>query len=174
MATFDPIYRWTMKFEDSTLAGKVVDLDDGAGLTRFGLAQNEHPDLPADYYTMSSPDALTMAEKWYTKDYWVHINGNNIADECLAAALYDYAVNSGTPTAVKALQTLVGATPDGGFGPHTLAAVNAADPTQLADSLRAERAQHDTDVANNHPRDQRFLENWLRRAACIFPDNGGL
>lgn len=174
MATFDPIYRWTMKFEDATLSGKVVNLGDGVGLTRFGLAQEEHPELPPDYYTMPSDQALVVAGQSYRKTYWVPIQGDAIADEALAAAIYDYAVNSGVATAVKALQGILGLFQDGGLGPHTLAAMAAHDPETLAAQLRSERAAHDRAVAAAHPADARFLNNWLARAACIFPDNGGL
>ena len=50
--------------------------------------------------------------------------------------VFDVAVNSGPGRAIKFLQSCVGTTPDGGFGPATLAAVKKAeeDPAKLIEA----------------------------------------
>jgi lysozyme family protein len=50
-------------------------------------------------------------------------------------AVFDYAVNSGTGHAAKALQQAVGATPDGTIGRLTMAAVNSADIATTIDKI---------------------------------------
>ena len=58
--------------------------------------------------------------------------------ESLNWAVLDWAVNSGTGRAAKALQKLVGATQDGAKGPKTLQAIMNQDLAELIDKL------HDT------------------------------
>ena len=60
-------------------------------------------------------------------------------------AVLDWAVNSGTVRAAKALQKLIGAKQVGAIGPKTLQAVMDYDPAELIDKL------HDTH--------QKFYEN---------------
>jgi len=173
MANFSPICSWTLRFEDSRLEGKVEDLGDGEGLTRFGLTQKSDGMLP--YYFQAPVDvALTMAQAKYQRSYWLPIQGNNINDDKLAAAIYDFCVNSGQPRAIKILQGLLNAGVDGDVGNETLTAINSADPVALAAQLRTARAAWDTEVAKNNPNDAKFLPDWLRRAAAIFPDGNGL
>ena len=61
-----------------------------------------------------------------------------ICHQVLDWAVLDFAVNSGTGRAAKALQKLVGATQDGAIGPKTLQAVMNHDPAELVDKF------HDT------------------------------
>ena len=69
MANFSPICTWVLRQEDSTLSGVVKDLGDGQGLTRFGVGQKSHPELPQTFYTMPAPGALSIAEGVYKQTY---------------------------------------------------------------------------------------------------------
>jgi lysozyme family protein len=170
MANFKPICEWTLRLEDSTLAGKVVTLADGAGRTRLGLAEKDNPTLPANYWTVDTPTALGMAEAAYCEHFWEPIGGDHINDQILAATIYDYAVNGGLPHAAKAIQTLLGITPvDGIIGPHTIAAINTQNPIAFAARIRSDRANHDIAIAAAKPQDAQYLKGWLRRAALIYP-----
>ena len=61
-------------------------------------------------------------EAIYRKGYWDKVRGDELAaiSPGLAAAVFDFAVNSGPGRAAKALQGLCGAVTDGGIGPNTL------------------------------------------------------
>ena len=62
----------------------------------------------------------------YKRKYWDACR----ADELISGldyCVFDVAVNSGVGRAVKFLQTCVGVTADGGFGPVTMAAVKKAE-----------------------------------------------
>jgi len=62
----------------------------------------------------------------YRRKYWDACR----ADELISGldyCVFDVAVNSGVGRAVKFLQTCVGVTADGGFGPVTMAAVKKAE-----------------------------------------------
>ena len=68
---------------------------------------------------------------FYRRNFWPPRFGQ-IAAQPVANWLFDKSVNMGISQAVKLLQRASGVADDGQFGPKTLAAVNAADPAQLA------------------------------------------
>jgi lysozyme family protein len=175
MANKDGIIKWVIRFEDSTLSGVVTNLPgDSGGMTRFGIASNAHPEVPASFYTTDVATALFMAEQIYANQYWHPLHLDSVNDDGLASVMMDFGVNTGVSRAVKELQILLGTTQDGVIGPHTLQLIQNADQPTLAVNLRAQRAAWDKQVVANNPADAPFLKNWLKRAALIYPDNGGL
>lgn len=175
MANKNGIIQWVLRFEDSTLSGKVSNLPgDSGGMTRFGIATNAHPEVPASFYTCDTQTALFMAEQIYSNQYWHPLHLDSVADDGLASVLMDFAVNSGVRRATKELQALLGTVSDGNIGPETLGLIQKADQPSLATQLRVARANWDTEVAARYPADAPYLNNWLKRAALVYPDNGGL
>jgi lysozyme family protein len=73
--------------------------------------------------------------------------------------VFDWAVNSGTGRAAKALQRVVGVTPDGGIGPATLAAVEKKDPEDIVHALADVREQFYRGLRTFDT----FGRGWLRR-----------
>jgi lysozyme family protein len=78
----------------------------------------------------------------YKRKYWDACR----ADDLVAGVdyvVFDVAVNSGPGRAVKFLQSCVGVTADGGFGPATMAAVEKAeeDPARLIELYCAKRLE---------------------------------
>ena len=139
MANFGNIIEWVLRLEDRTLAGKIENLGDGAGLTRFGLTERDEGEVvPAEYFTtMSTADALEAAKQVYYDKYWTPICGTQIASDEVAATLMSFAVNDGVGTAVGLIQGVLGlANPTGHVGPWTLQAISASDPSDLAERLR--------------------------------------
>ena len=88
--------------------------------------------------------------------------------------MLDFGINSGVSRAVKELQALLDTTSDGNIGPETLKLIQSADQPSLAVKFRSQRAEWDREVAAANPGDAPYLKNWLKRAALIYPDNGGL
>ncbi len=87
--------------------------------------------------------------------------------------VFDFAVNGGSGTAVRCLQQAVnsllaaGATSlaeDGGWGPLTLAAVNAADPVALQAAFQTKRAAYYQAIAAVEPSKTVYLGTWTARA----------
>lgn len=165
MANFTPICEWVLRIEDSTLSGKTVDLGDGQGLTRFGIGQKSHPELPLFFFQCPTLTALKIAEDTYRQDYWNRFCGDRIADDGVASCLLSFAINDGTSREVKMLQTALDQYADGVLGPVTLAATNRANAKLLAAELREEQAAFYKAIPNN----QQFISGWLRRAALIYP-----
>ena len=169
MADFKSICDWVLKQEDSTLSGRVVNLGDGQGLTRFGIGKNSHPDLMSSFYTMPSPQALAVAEVIYEQEYWDRFQGNAIVDDGVASCLLSFSINDGTGREIRMLQECLSIPVDGVFGPQTLEHTNAYNPTMLAAALRAAQADFYRAIVALDPTKGRFLGGWLTRAARIYP-----
>jgi len=122
MNTFQQAMDWLAGYE----GGFVNHPKDPGGATMRGVTQRVY-----DAYMKSkglyprSVKHLTDKEHdaIYREQYWLPIKGDELPNG-VAAALFDYGVNSGTSRAVKTLQRIVGASPDGVVGLHTLAKVN--------------------------------------------------
>lgn len=165
MANFTPIVEWLLRIEDATLSGKVVDLGDGQGLTRFGIGQKSNPEVPAGFYTVSPLIALGMAQQVYKATYWDRFKGDNLIDDGVASCLLSFGVNDGTSREIKMLQQVLGLQEDGVMGPITLMHTNNESPRPLAAWLRNKQALFYKSIPNN----SRFIDGWLRRAALVYP-----
>jgi hypothetical protein len=77
--------------------------------------------------------------------------------------VFDFAVNAGPGRSAKILQTAVGATPDGGIGPMTLAAVAKYDANELVEKF----SQAKEDFYRNLPTFGTFGKGWLNRVADV-------
>jgi lysozyme family protein len=81
----------------------------------------------------------------------------------MATKIFDMSVNMGH-SAIRILQTCLGITADGLWGPGTCAAVNAAGDNWL-NFYRSALAQHYQNLVLANPALAHFLNGWLRRAA---------
>lgn len=98
--------------------GYVNDPADPGGETKWGISKRAYPDL--DIAALTRDDARAI----YRRDLW---EKHQLAalPEAVAFQVFDFAVNSGTETAVRKLQQAVGVADDGHVGPVTLAAIAA-------------------------------------------------
>lgn len=179
MANYGNCIDWVLKIEDRTLRGAIVDLHDGAGLTRFGLTQKSCMfDLPVGYFTTMDRDtALEWAKNVYHERYWVPIQGLQIPDDELAATLLSFVVNDGVEDGVKLIQRVVNvpdANVDGAFGPGTLKAVLQAcqdrGAANVAQGLREAQEARYLSIIQRKPEDIRFKDGWLKRARVVYPE----
>lgn len=166
MANFDPICEWLLRQEDATLAGRVVNLGDGAGFTRFGIT-SKNVAMPDGYFTdMPTAQALQAAKAHYRAVDWARIHGDDIqSDEC-AASLFSFCINGGDTTEIEIAQAAFGLNADGVVGPATLAALNQPG---AGDRVRAAQAQHYRNIYAKHPEDAKWIHGWLLRAARVYP-----
>jgi lysozyme family protein len=77
--------------------------------------------------------------------------------------VFDYGVNSGPATAIKALQGLVRVTPDGAIGPVTLRAVANAGSNSLVNGLAQARMTY----LRGLPTFAQFGDGWTRRVIDV-------
>ena len=77
--------------------------------------------------------------------------------------LFDFAVNAGVGRSIKTLQSAIGVTSDGGFGPMTMAAVQAIDPKELIERF----SQAKEDFYRSLQTFATFGRGWLNRVADV-------
>lgn len=125
--------------------------------TKYGITSQDMPGVSIKDLT---PE---QAVTYYTGAYWKQFY-SQINDQSVANKLFDMGVLFGVVTAIRLLQRAAGINPqDGNFGPHTLAVVNAADPTALLDGFKQLLLNRDALIVAGHPEDAEFKDGWDRR-----------
>ena len=76
----------------------------------------------------------------YKKEYWDRCKCDDL-ESGVDWAVFDWAVNSGTGRAAKAIQKICGATQDGAIGPKTLALINTQDTNYVVEEFGKIRQQ---------------------------------
>lgn len=137
--------------------GYVNHPSDPGGATNWGITQRV---AMQDGYTGDMRNfPRDRAKSIYRRLYWAPVMAD-LLPENLRFDVFDAAVNSGVGQAVKWLQTVVGAEPDGQLGPKTLIAIGQADSMVAARYLGV-RLQFMT----NLPTWGSFGKGWARRIA---------
>ena len=124
--------------------GYVHHEKDPGGRTNHGVTQRVWEEWVGHEVDEKQMRALTheMVAPLYKRKYWDAVRADDLVagvDYCV----FDVAVNSGPGRAIKFLQSCVGVTADGGFGPATLAAVKKAEeePARLIELYCARRLE---------------------------------
>jgi lysozyme family protein len=146
--------------------GFVNHPQDPGGMTNLGVTKRVWEEWVGHEVDEKQMRALTpeTVAPLYKRKYWDAIR----ADELVAGVdycVFDVAVNSGPGRAIKFLQSSVGVTADGGFGPATLAAVKEAekDPARLIELYCAKRL----DFLQSLKTFETFGKGWSRRVAEV-------
>lgn len=116
-------------------------LPDGRkGSTMLGVTQFNWEQHVGHQVTHDDMRKLTAAdvEPLYKKKYWDVVRADELPSG-IDYLVFDMGVNAGPGRSIKLLQTAVCVTPDGGFGPMTMAAVQAIDPVTLIERFSAEK-----------------------------------
>jgi lysozyme family protein len=116
-------------------------LPDGRkGSTMLGVTQFNWEQHVGHQVTHDDMRKLTAAdvEPLYKKKYWDVVRADELPSG-IDYMVFDMGVNAGPGRAIKLLQTAVGVPADGGFGPVTMAAVQAVDPVTLIERFSAEK-----------------------------------
>ena len=145
--------------------GYVNDPVDRGGETKYGIAKRSYPNVDIKNLT------IEQAKEIYRKDFWIKSKAH-LLPSGLNLAVFDYAVNAGVRRALKALQAVVGATPDGIWGPNTVRSINKAlvfkGPKLVATELCQERVEFYVSIVLNRNNQIRFLKGWIRRVFHIL------
>jgi lysozyme family protein len=135
--------------------GYINDPNDPGGETNFGICKRDYPLVDIKNLTEAQAEAI------YLRDFWKFGGINN---QMLANKVFDMYVNT-KHSAIKILQSLVGAVADGEYGPDTEKKTNAANPFLLLVHYQEALEQHYRDIVTKNPKEAEFLDGWLRRAA---------
>ena len=175
MADWDTAYNWMMDNEDCPRACKQVPDagpgGDGPCYAISGINSAAWPTQFAEIAAIPQDQRATSVQQFYHDYFWNHWFAQ-IASDDVCKRVFDFAVNGSSHQAVQCLQQAInsldgGATPlavDGGWGPLTLAAVNAADPNRLVGAFKAQRLAYYRAIATAHPDKAEYLTAWTARA----------
>lgn len=155
----DEIITEIIKREVGSGPNPVNDPLDSGGLTYDGISSRANPDL----FLHGLPTHEQTRQRFEDR-YLIGPGFDKITDYKLKSLLVDWGVNSGPGIAIKGLQEVVGATPDGVLGPMTLAALAAMHPEDAVNGVVAKRIQMIGRIVTRNPSQVRFLNGWLNRA----------
>ena len=134
--------------------GYVNDPNDPGGETKWGISKRSYPTV--DIAALTRDDAKAI----YRRDFWDRVRADALPDG-VAFQMFDFAVNSGIETAVRALQRALDVADDGHWGPASQAAAARVGESDQIMGINAERLVFMTRLSNwpHHGR------GWARRIA---------
>jgi len=140
-------------------------LPDGRpGSTMLGVTQYNWEQHTGHQVTHDQMRKLTPAdvEPLYKKKYWDAVRADELPSG-IDYILFDMGVNAGPGRSIKIMQDAVGVTPDGGLGPVTMAAINAADPVELIEKF----SEGKEDFYRSLKTFETYGKGWLNRVAAV-------
>jgi lysozyme family protein len=157
---------WQKSFELmlKSEGGFVNHPSDPGGMTNLGVTKATWENWVGRESDEAEMRGLTpeKVEPLYKKKYWDAVRGDELPPS-ISYLCFDFAVNAGAGRSIKTLQTAVGVTPDGGFGPMTMAAVQAVDPVELIERF----SQAKEDFYRSLDTFATFGKGWLNRVADV-------
>ena len=157
---------WQKSFELmlKSEGGYVNNPADPGGMTNLGVTKATWENWVGRESDEAEMRGLTpeKVEPLYKKKYWDAVRGDELPPG-ISYLCFDFAVNAGAGRSIKTLQSAVGVTPDGGFGPMTMAAVQAVDPVDLIERF----SQAKEDFYRSLTTFATFGKGWLNRVADV-------
>ena len=161
MADFLPAFEVMIKNEGGYVLHDVPG--DRGGMTYAGIARNMNPQWPGWPLIDAKQDVpAQMVRDFYKANFWDNIRGDELQHQAIAQTIFDFHVNTGRPARVLA-QLVVGATPDGSFGPRTVAALNAYDPEKFVMAYALAKIARYRDIVTRDRTQIKFLLGWINR-----------
>ena len=189
MANVDSLLPYILKFE----GGFVNDPADAGGATNKGVTiatwrqvgYDKDGDGDIDVADLKKLTDADVRNRVLKPAFWDRWKADRIKSQGVANILVDWVWGSGKHGIVIP-QRLLGVVPDGIVGEKTLAAVNAADPRQLFDTIFEARKKFLHDITNQSiakyerkigrkatnaelkkHTNKRFINGWLNRLEAI-------
>ena len=157
---------WQKAFEQmlASEGGFVNHPSDPGGMTNLGVTKATWENWVGRESDEKEMRGLTpeKVEPLYKKKFWDACRCDELPSG-IDYLVFDFAVNAGCGRSAKVLQTAVGATPDGGIGPMTLAAVNAVPEAELIEKF----SQAKEDFYRSLNTFETFGKGWLNRVAAV-------
>ena len=144
--------------------GYVDNPKDPGGCTNLGCTKAVWEEWVGHEVSKEDIRALTPSDVMplYKKRYWDAIKGDDLPDG-VDYAVFDLAINSGTGRAAKTLQSVLGVNTDGQIGPATIAALETANPREIATGVCEARLA----FLQSLPTYDTFGKGWSRRVAEV-------
>ena len=172
MAEFKNAIQATLKAE----GGYVNDPDDPGGETYKGIARKRNSKWPGwvnidllknqtgfPQNLEQDQELQTKVHALYEANYWDRIRGDEIQDQDIAEAIFDFAVNAGPRTSAKLAQIAAGASADGVIGPKTLAKINTDDKRAFLATFALARIGRYVRICEQRKESRKYFYGWVRR-----------
>jgi lysozyme family protein len=133
---------------------------DPGGMTNLGVTKRVWEEFVGRDVEEQEMRELTPEDvaPLYKALYWDKVRGDQLPSG-VDWAVFDWAVNSGAGRAAKALQTVLGTTPDGAIGPRTLSLASAANAKAVIYGLHDARQKFYESLSTFDT----FGKGWTRR-----------
>lgn len=165
MADVNKLVPHILKFE----GGFVNDPDDLGGATNKGVTfktyklYRKRKGLPipsiGDLKRLSIDEFTDILKTMY----WDACRADSIQSQSVANAIVDWAWHSGTTTAAKEIQRVLGVKADGIIGNTTLSAINSQSPLPLFGKIKAARVKYIERICKSRPVNQKYYRGWMNR-----------
>jgi lysozyme family protein len=130
------------------------DPNDAGGETNWGISKRSYPNEDIKNLTKDQAKAI------YLRDFWMPIKAEFLPDG-VGFQLFDFALNSGIRTAVRAYQRALGVVDDGVLGPVSLRVSTQMPPAAQIMGLLSERLYFMASLKSW----KHFNKGWARRIA---------
>lgn len=162
MAHIEKLKPWILKWE----GGFVDDPLDRGGATNKGITIGTFRHFYGSKATVEQLKNITDAqwEKILDVGYWRPFKADAIKNQSIANICVDWAWASGTVTAIRKVQQVLGVKVDGIVGEQTLNAINKyPEPMVLFNKIKDARLAFINAIVRNNPSQARFSRGWTRR-----------
>ena len=142
---------------------------DRGGATNKGITIATFRHYYGTNATIEQLKALTD-EQWmhiFLCGFWNPFKADNIANQSVANICVDWAWASGTGTAIRQVQSLLGVTADGKVGTQTLAAINKANQRHLFAKIKSARLRFVDAIVRRDPKQKKFINGWKKRINAL-------
>lgn len=162
MADFTPAFEEMIRDEGGY---QLTDIPgDNGGQTYAGIARRPNPDWGGwSYIDRKETPPTDLVRGFYKAKFWDDIKGDQIADQRIAACIFNFYVNTGKPAKTIA-QLVVGATPDGVMGDVTVQKINAVETEKFIMAYTLGKIARYASICNNNKDQSKFLLGWVNRA----------
>ena len=180
MADWNTAYNFMMDNEDGPRAcAQIPDAPEqhdpvtGERIGAFAISGVNSAAWPAEFAAIAAlpqDQREPLVQQFYQDHVWNQWFAQIVSDD-VCKRVFDFAVNAGGAKAVRCLQQAVNSlaapgatllTVDGGWGPMTLAAANAADPVALTSAFQTQRVADYQAIAAANPSLAKYLPAWTR------------
>lgn len=154
--------------------GFINDPDDLGGATNKGVCYKTYK-LYRQRKKLSVPtieDLKNITNEEFTdilkSMYWDACRADKIESQSVANAIVDWAWHSGTITAVKEVQKVLGVESDGIVGNITLSAINSQSPLPLFGRIQQARITYIERICKSRPANNKFKNGWFNRINSLY------
>ena len=169
MAEVNKLVPHILKWE----GGYVNDPDDLGGATNKGVCFRTYK-LYRSRRGLPQPtidDLKRLTDEEFTDIlkamYWDACKADQIVSQSVANAIVDWAWHSGTKTAVKEVQRVLGVKDDGVIGNISLSAINSWSPLPLFGKIKQARIAYIERICASRPANNKFRKGWYNRINAL-------